>query len=164
MLVGGPLPEADFLRTLKAGSDDAGRQFALLKRCFTPRTVFMHVDAAECALALQAASYVERVYAIDPLESVRRSYGSGARLPCNLQLVYTAGNALPVAQGTVDVAFSSELATERLAQIRRALVAGGRYIFSCTLRTGAVRRALRAAGFSEVRFPWFEPVVEAVKP
>jgi SAM-dependent methyltransferase len=135
--------EVEFLRKIKSRSDSRARQFRLLRPYFTPRTVFMHVGAAECSLALEAASYVERVYAVDPLQAVARS----PRLPCNLRLVYTKDPHMPVAESTVDVAFSDALAAQRLAEIRRSLVPGGRYAFFSDRPYKEIRRTLRATGF-----------------
>ena len=67
MLVSTGYRSVPFLDRLKKRNHDLERQFAFLRRLFTPRTVFMHYGAQDCALALQAAGYVERVYAVDPL-------------------------------------------------------------------------------------------------
>ncbi|HVJ25448.1 MAG TPA: hypothetical protein VM756_16110, partial [Burkholderiales bacterium] len=68
---------------------------SLLPR-FTPTTVFMHVGARDCELAIAAASYVERVYVVDPLRIPR-----GVRLPVNLRLVASSEHGLPIPEGTV---------------------------------------------------------------
>jgi methyltransferase family protein len=130
------------------------RQFSWLVRRFTPHTVFMHVGAGDCALALLAAGYVERVYAVDPF-----GHRLLRRLPVNLRLVLSDARGIPVPEGTVDVAFASEPLAHPLDAIRGLLAPGG--VFLATDR--ALRPRLIAAGFSRARLPWFQPLVEAVK-
>jgi hypothetical protein len=141
------------LQALREKSAATHRQFLALKRFFTPRSVFLHVGAGDCVLALQAAAYVERVYAIDPLEEVLRR----RRLPVNLRAVYAGPGGFGVQGGTVDVAYSETLAAARLKEILRCLSPGGAYLFrplrSQTAR--GLRETLLGAGFSSVRFPAF---------
>ncbi len=119
----------------------------------------MHLGAAECALAAHAAAYVERVYAVDPLEVLARfeSPIRAARLPCNLKLVYCGGEAIGVEPASVDVAFSEALQPRRLHAIARALRKGGAYLFRPQKSDSApaLRAELSRAGFSSVRFPPF---------
>jgi len=123
---------------------------SLLPR-FTPTTVFMHVGATDCGLAIAAASYVERVYVVDPLRIPR-----GVRLPVNLRLVASSEEGLPIPQGTVDLALTED--PTKLRFIRRCLVPGGVLLSP----DRALSNALRDAGYSRVRVPWFAPLVEAV--
>jgi hypothetical protein len=81
---------------------DPHEEFAFLLRRFTPRTVFMDVGATGCDLALEAASYVERVYAVDVSGQLLRS----VLVPCNVRLVLCDGVRIPVPEASVDVAFS----------------------------------------------------------
>jgi len=134
----------------------SSHEFAFLERRFTPRTVFMEVGAADCDLALQAASYVERVYAID----VSGHFIQNVLVPCNLRLVLCDGVRIPVPAASVDVAwggaFMDQLhpddADEHLRNVRRALVPGGEYV----CRTGGspreVAERMIAAGFLRVRY------------
>jgi ubiquinone/menaquinone biosynthesis C-methylase UbiE len=138
------------------GKPHSSHEFAFLERRFTPRTVFMEVGAADCDLALQAASYVERVYAID----VSGHFIQNVLVPCNLRLVLCDGVRIPVPAASVDVAwggaFMDQLhpddADEHLRNVRRALVAGGEYV----CRTGGspreVAERMIAAGFLRVRY------------
>lgn len=139
-------------------------EFAFLARRFNPRTVFMDVGNSSCELALQAASYVERVYAID----VSGRFLQSVLVPLNLRLVLCGGVRIPVPESSVDVAFSGgfidqlhpDAAAEHLASVRRSLASGGQYVLRTT-RATQVRRKLFEAGFSAValyagvvRIPW----------
>jgi SAM-dependent methyltransferase len=168
MLVGGPVTSGalrfPFLRRLESHKYKVGREFAFLERRFTPRTVFMEVGGSDCELALRAAGYVERVYAVE----VSGQFLQSALLPCNLRLVLCDGVRIPVPEASVDVAWSGAFmdhlhpddAREHLASIRRSLVSGGEYI-CVTVSPQELRRRLLAAGFSKVlchlgaaRIPW----------
>jgi hypothetical protein len=123
-----------------------GEPLEFLKRFFTPRTVFMEVGAGDCALALSAASYVERVYAVEVGEFPGR-----ARLPCNLRLLPAEG----IAQDSVHIAYSARLSlrgTAQLNAIYRSLAPGGTFV--CAVREytpSALREVFRQAGFRAVR-------------
>ena len=151
MLVEAGASRFTFLGELQKREAEIQRQFAFLRRFFTPRTVFLQTQARDCALALEAASYVERVYAVGVAEGLTR----GVHLPCNLRL--------GVATDPVDVAFSETLDLERLRYIRSALVPGGRYFFYLTGEYREARSRLREAGFSEVRFPFLLSVFQRQK-
>jgi len=127
--------------------------FSRLLRRFTPTTVFMHVGAANCDFAILAASYVERVYVVDPLTIPDR----GTRLPVNLRFVAATEEGLPIPEGTVDVALTED--PTRLRYIRRCLVPGGVLLSP----DRALSNALRDAGYSRVNVPWFAPLVEAMR-
>jgi hypothetical protein len=149
MLVAAALRRENFPEKIQNRSLKVEREFAWLRRLFTPRTVFMHLGAAECSLALHAASYVERVYAIDPLQTV----ALGRRLPSNLRLGFSRDIRVTVAKSSVDVAFSERFAGERLHDIRASLAPGGVYVSRVTRECGArdARKLLLEAGFSAVR-------------
>jgi hypothetical protein len=137
------------------------RQFPLLERRFTPRTVFMEIGGA---LALRAAGYVERVYAVD----VSGRLVHRVPAPCNLRPVLCDGVRIPVPEASVDLAWSGAFMDQlhpddahlHLRSVLRSLVAGGEYL----CQSGApreVRRRMLAAGFGAVacyagalRVPW----------
>ena len=126
-------------------------EFDFLERRFSARTVFMEIGASDCSLALRAAGYVERVYAVD----VSGRFLHSVLVPCNLRLVLCNGVHIPVPEASVDVAWSGAFmdqlhpddAQEHLQSVRRSLVPGGEYLF----RTRLAAEALHAAGFSRVR-------------
>lgn len=143
MLVTAPFQKELFLERLKSHGREVERQFTLLCDFFTPRTVFMHIGAGDCLLAVQAASYVERVHAIGASEGVT----SGVRLPCNLRFTLPAEN-------DVDIAFSERLASGRLQEIRSSLAPKGMYLFHSSGNGADACKRLREAGFSAVRVPY----------
>jgi len=127
-----------------------------LVRRFTPHTVFMEIGAGDCSLALLAASYVERVYAVDPASRI-----AGGRLPpSNLRLVLSDEIGIPVPEGSVDLAFSAQPTPGRMRLAHRVLAPRGIFVTS-DLGAG---EAARVCGFVRVRQPWFESVLVAVKP
>ena len=143
MLVTPLLQKELFLEKLERHGREVERQFTLLCDFFTPRTVFMHVGAADCLLAVQAASYVERVYAIGASEGITR----GVRLPCNLRFT-------PPTDGEVDIAFSARVALRGLRDIHESLAPKGMYLFQSSGDSADARYRLREAGFSAVRVPY----------
>ena len=131
--------------------------FSKLLRRFTPTTVFMHVGAANCDFAILAASFVERVYVVDPVSVPERS----TRLPGNLRFIALRDQwgerGLPIPEGTVDIALTED--PQRLRFIRQCLAPGGILLSP----DRALSNALRDAGYSRIRVPWFAPLVEAFK-
>jgi hypothetical protein len=114
------------------------RHFAFLQRFFTPRTVFMHLGAGDCRLALKASGYVERVYAVGATDVVP----NGLRMPSNLRLP-----AAPLCDGSVDIAFGNRVLLE---DVYRSLAPGG--IYFCSGKVRQMRVRLELAGFSAVKF------------
>ena len=129
-------------------------RFERVFRRFEPHTVFMHVGAANCDFAIFAASFVERVYVVDPAQIPER----GTRLPINLRLLASREQGLPIPEGTVDLALTEDPSLLRF--IRRCLAPGGVLLSP----DRALSNALREAGYTRVRVPWFNPLVEAMKP
>jgi len=125
-------------------------EFAFLERRLTPRSVFMDIGSPDCKLALKAASYVERVYAID----VSGRFLQSGLIPLNLRLVLCGGVRIPVPEASVDVAFSggfidqlpADDAQEHFKSVLRALAAGGAYLCKTSFPQQS-RSAMLAAGF-----------------
>ena len=130
--------------------------FPFLKKRFTPRTVFMEIGAADCGLALRAAGYVDRVYAVD----VSGQFIESVLVPCNLRLVRCDGVHIPVPEESIDLAWSDAFmdhlhpddAHEHLQSVRRSLVRGGEYLCRTNASPRELRRRLLAAGFSTPRY------------
>lgn len=115
---------------------DITRQFELLLRVLTPTTVFMEIGSADAELSLRCATYVERVWCVDPQARL-------ARAAFNLRV---AGMGI-VPPGSVDVAFSERLAD--LEGVLRVLACGGVYfIYGHILPS----QLFREAGFSRVQY------------
>jgi len=109
----------------------AGRMTVLGKFLHKDAT-FLEVGPGDCALALEVARIVRQVYAVDVSEEI----GKGLELPPNFERVISDGCSIPVAEGSVHVAYSDQLiehlhpedALEQLRNIHRTLVVGGVYI------------------------------------
>lgn len=146
-----------FPKRLQRRESSPHAEFSLLLRRFHPRTVFMDIGSADCELALQAASYVERVYAVD----VSGRFLQNVLVPLNVRLVLCGGVRIPVPEASVDLAFSGgfidqlhpEDAAQHLTSVRRSLSPGGEYVCR-TASPSEVRKRMLAAGFSRVRVLW----------
>ncbi len=144
-----------FLEKLKKRTGTVERQFAFLKRLFTPRTVFLHYGAHDCALALKAAGYVERVYAVDVAPGVT----DGVRLPCNLRLL-AARELWTIGEGVVDVSFGEQLPARELRELYKCLGPRGVHVFpSCS----GFRTVVRGAGFVQIRTHWLANLLHQPK-
>ena len=138
------------------GKPHSSHDFAFLERRFTPRTVFMEVGAADCDLALPAASYVERVYAID----VSGHFIQNVLVPCNVRLVLCDGVRIPVPEASVDLAWGGAFmdylhpddAHEHLRNVWRALVPGGEYLCRTAGAPRELAQRMIDAGFLRVRY------------
>ena len=149
MLVAGPSEKSPVVEALARRGRETERRFGELARHLRPSTVFMHLGAGDCALAMVAAAYVERVYAVDPLEAVLHR----PRLPMNLRIIFSGNRGFGLDIGTVSIAFSETLAGDRLEALWRSLAPGGMYLYVAGPRPAEARGRLLAAGFSRVRFP-----------
>lgn len=109
----------------------AGRM-TVLRRFLHEGVTYLEVGPGDCALALEVARLVPQVYAVDVSEEI----GKGLELPPNFERVISDGCSIPVAPGSVHVAFSDQLiehlhpedTLEQLRNIHRALCSGGVYI------------------------------------
>lgn len=90
---------------------------------------FLEIGAGDCALSERVAEGAKAVCALDISDQ------SGRRLPPNVRVVISDGTSVPVAPGSIDLAFSDQLmehlhpddARVQLANIYRALKPGGVY-------------------------------------
>jgi hypothetical protein len=129
--------------------------YSMLEARFTPRTVFMDIASADPTLASRAASYVERVYAID----VSGRPAHSLRPRCNLRTVACDGVRIPVPEASVDIAWSGDFMDRlpggdipsHLASVHRSLATNGEYLFTTQQPVAEVRKRLFDAGFSVVR-------------
>jgi len=150
------------VRLTRARWREPAAPFSFLQKRFTPRSVFMEIGGSDCSLALTAAGYVERVYAID----VSGQFLHHVLVPCNVRIVLCDGVRIPVPEASVDIAWGGAFmdhlhpddARDHLESVRRSLAPGGQYIFTSQKD---VRDRLLEAGFSAVscwlgaaRVPW----------
>ncbi|MGQ0656427.1 MAG: class I SAM-dependent methyltransferase [Betaproteobacteria bacterium] len=120
--------------------------FELIRPAFTLKSVFLQVGAGHFELALRAAGYVERVYAVDaPVGDARKL--RPPKLPPNIVRVQKNGSGIPVPDGSVDVAFSAELSA--LPAIHRTLAPGG--VCFCVAKGAEAGEMVRRSGFSKLR-------------
>ena len=104
-----------------------------------PDDVFLEVGAGDCLVTFAVARLVRKAIAIEVSETI----AGGASPPSNFELVISDGVSIPVAPGSVDVAYSQQLmehlhpedALEQLRNIRTALKPGGRYFCVTPNRT-----------------------------
>ena len=121
-------------RKLSAGATRAeiDQQMKFLRRFLRPDATYLEIGAGDCALAIEAARLVRKAYALDVSEEVVKN----TIFPGNGELVLSDGCSVPVAPGSVDVAYSNQLmehlhpddALEQLQNIHRSLADGGLYI------------------------------------
>ena len=147
-----------FLKRIENREREVQRQFSFLNRLFTPRTVFLHFGAHDCALALKAATYVERVYAVDVAEGIT----DGVRLPVNLRFV-ASRNLWTVADGAIDVSFSERLPAARLGDVHRCLARRGIHVFQASEESARVRELVQGAGFSAFKKHWLANLLHQPK-
>jgi len=106
-------------------------QLRLLERFLTPESNFLEVGPGDCALSFAVAPKVKQVYAVDVSEVI----SSQKQAPANFKLVLSNGVSIPVAPGSVHVAYSNQLmehlhpddAAEQLRNIHAALAPGAAY-------------------------------------
>ena len=109
----------------------AGR-LKLLSGYLRPDATYLEVGPGDCTLAAAVAQRVRKVFAVD----VSNEIAAGLSLPGNLELAISDGCKIPVAAGSVDLAYSDQLmehlhpddAAEQLGNIYQALVPGGVYV------------------------------------
>ena len=121
--------------------------FEFLRPAFTLKSVFLQAGAGHFDLALRAAGYVDRVYAVDaPVPSDGRRLRQ-SKIPPNIVRVQKNGTGIPVPDGSVDVAFTAELSA--LPAIHRTLAPGG--MCFCVAKSAEAGEMARRSGFSKVR-------------
>ena len=104
----------------------------LLANYIRPDATLLEIGPGDCALAIEAARRVRKVYAVD----VSREIGAGIQLLKNLDLAISDGCSIPVPGDSIDIAYSDQLmehlhpddAVEQLGNIYQALAPGGVYV------------------------------------
>lgn len=111
---------------------DVAEKMEIVAPFLNSKTVFLEVGPGDCEFAKAVAEKVARVLAVDVSDEITRR----RTLPDNLQLVLSDGSTIPVAPGSVNVAYSNQLmehlhpddAVEQLRHLHAALAPGGVYL------------------------------------
>ncbi len=93
---------------------------------------FLEIGPGDCALAFKAAAIVAEVYGVDVSDEITRR----SSCPPNFRLIVSDGCSVPVAQDSIDFAYSNQLmehlhpddAFDQLQNIFNALAPGGTYL------------------------------------
>jgi SAM-dependent methyltransferase len=109
-------------------------QMEFLGRFLTEDAVLMEIGSGICMLSLEAAKYVKKVYALD----VEDQIAATTEKPDNFELVVYDGTAIPLPEGSIDIAYSNQViehlhpddAARHARDILKVLAPGGMYI--CT--------------------------------
>lgn len=97
-----------------------------------PDSTFLEIGAGDAALSIAVAEVVDKAYALE----VTSEKANGKTLPANLDFIITDGFAIPVRDGSINVAFSNQVmehlhpddAEEQLTNIYHSLAPGAPYI------------------------------------
>jgi SAM-dependent methyltransferase len=107
-------------------------QLRFLGPMLSPDMTYLEIGAGDCAVAAEVARRVRHVVAVE----VSTGMTAELRLPPNLEVRITDGTHMPVADASVDLAYSNQVmehlhpddALEQLRDIARALHPGARYL------------------------------------
>jgi SAM-dependent methyltransferase len=119
-------------------SDPAARaravapQMRLLRSFVKPETTFLELGPGDCALAIEVAKWVQKVYAVDVSEEL----GKNSVRPKNFEFHLADGINIPLAENSIDIAYSNQVmehlhpedAHDQLRNIYAALIPKGIYI------------------------------------
>jgi SAM-dependent methyltransferase len=108
-------------------------QLTLLKGFLRPEFTFLEVGPGDCALSLEVARLVRKVYAIDVSKEITVT---SVPLPPNFTLQISDGSSMAVPPESIDIAYSNQLiehlhpddVLEHLKNIYNSLKRGGIYI------------------------------------
>lgn len=117
--------------TSKKRQASAKRSLRLIHRHLKPESTLLEIGAGDCAVSIEAAKRVSKVYAVD----VSKELTKRTDLPSNLEVIITDGTSLPLNSNSVDIGYSNQLmehlhphdALEQLKNIYKVLTAGGLY-------------------------------------
>src|SRR5688572_1255610 len=107
-------------------------RLALLHNYLKPTSTYLELGPGTCSLAIEVASRVRKVYAVDVSGEITKAIA----LPPNLELIISDGSSVPVPADSIDIAYSDQLmehlhpddAADQLQNVYRALAPGGVYI------------------------------------
>ena len=122
--------------SLREDTEQAARslrtQMGFLRRFLNTDAVLMEIGSGICMLALEAAKYVGKVYALD----VEDQTATTTKRPDNFELIIYDGIDIPLPEGSVDIAYSNQViehlhpddASRHARDILKVLAPGGIYI------------------------------------
>jgi ubiquinone/menaquinone biosynthesis C-methylase UbiE len=107
------------------------KQLRYLNRFLDGNSTYLEIGAGDCALAIEIARSVNKVYAVDVSDEITK----GCERPDNFELVLSDGSSIPVPANSINVAYSNQLmehlhpddVDEQLRNIYNALAPGGKY-------------------------------------
>lgn len=107
-------------------------QFGFLRPFLAKDSVFLEIGPGDCALSIEVCKFARQVYAVDVSSEITKTLPA----PKNFQLILSDGCSVPLADESVNIAFSDQLmehlhpddALDQLKEIRRVLAPGGIYI------------------------------------
>jgi SAM-dependent methyltransferase len=111
---------------------EVSQRMRLLSRYLHQDATYLEIGPGDCALAIEVAKHVRKVYAVDVSEEIAKD----VVLPGNLELIITDGCSIPVPENSISLAYSDQLmehlhpddAMDQLQNIYKALAPGGVYI------------------------------------
>jgi ubiquinone/menaquinone biosynthesis C-methylase UbiE len=125
-------PQLTLKRDAFSRHQEVSQRMRLLKHYLHPDATYLEIGAGDCALAIEVAKHVRKVYAVDVSEEI----GKGVALPGNVELIISDGCSIPVTENSINLAYSDQLmehlhpddAMDQLQNIYKALAPGGVYI------------------------------------
>lgn len=108
------------------------RELHFLRPLLARDLALLEIGAGDLALSRRLSGIVKEVHAVD----VASAIAAGERPTENLHIYLTDGRALPLADNSIDLAYSNQLiehlhaedALEHLREVLRVLAPGGRYL------------------------------------
>ncbi|HVQ39325.1 MAG TPA: class I SAM-dependent methyltransferase [Pyrinomonadaceae bacterium] len=116
----------------EATHSDVHHRLALLRKYLHPNATYLEIGPGDCALAIEVAKLVRKVYAVDVSNEITKS----VELPSNVELIISDGSSIPVPAGSIDIAYSDQVmehlhpddAIDQLRNIHQSLAPGGNYV------------------------------------
>jgi len=108
------------------------QQMNLVKKYLKSDSVFLEIGPGSCALSIEVAKFVRKVYAVDVSTEITKD----EILPHNFELIISDGSSIPVPRNSVDFVYSNQLmehlhpgdAICQLQNVYNSLSPGGVYI------------------------------------
>lgn len=124
--------------TSKNSAEEAARrvryEMSNLRPFLKKDYIFLEVGPGDCAVSLEVAKSVKKVYSIDVSKEITKNLNA----PPNFELILSDGSSIDVPSGSVDIAYSNQLmehlhpedSFKQLQNIFQVLKPGGTYFCS----------------------------------